>query len=104
MTISQDITATEQLEHMVNHILEKMGKVDVLINNAGVNIPQKAEKVTVEEWDKILDINLKSTFFMNQAVGVHMRKQKKGKLLICLCRWLSLDIIKEVLIVQVRVD
>ncbi|PFI59209.1 2-deoxy-D-gluconate 3-dehydrogenase [Priestia megaterium] len=81
MTISQDITVTEQLEHMVDHILEKMGKIDVLINNAGVNIPQKAEKVTVEEWDRILGINLKSTFFMSQAVGVHMRKQKKGKII-----------------------
>ncbi|MFE7084181.1 SDR family NAD(P)-dependent oxidoreductase [Priestia megaterium] len=81
MTISQDITATEQLPYMVEHILEEMGKIDVLINNAGVNIPQKAEEVTVEEWDKILDINLKSTFFTSQAVGKHMRKQKNGKII-----------------------
>lgn len=81
MVVSQDITATEQLPYMVERILGEMGKIDVLINNAGVNIPQTAEEVTVEEWDRILDINLKSTFFMSQAVGKHMRKQKKGKII-----------------------
>ena len=48
------------------------------MNNAGVNIPQDSLDVTVDNWDKIMDINLKASFFMAQAVGRVMISQGRG--------------------------
>ncbi|WP_078412616.1 SDR family NAD(P)-dependent oxidoreductase [Priestia abyssalis] len=81
MSLSIDLTKIEEIPHAVNNIIQEMGTIDVLINNAGVNIPKKAEDVTVEDWDAVLDINLKSVFFLSRTVGTHMKEQKKGKII-----------------------
>ena len=55
--------------------------IDILVNNAGVNIPQWAVEVTEEAWDTIMDVNLKGVFFVAQAVGRVMIRQKRGKII-----------------------
>jgi 2-deoxy-D-gluconate 3-dehydrogenase len=76
-----DVTKMPEIHAMVEESLKTFGHIDVLVNNAGLNIPQWAEDVTEEAWDKIFDINLKGTFFCAQAVGKVMIRQKKGKII-----------------------
>ena len=52
------------------------GRIDVLVNNAGLNVRQRAFDVTEAAWDQVLDVNLKGLFFMAQAVGRQMRDQE----------------------------
>ena len=76
-----DVTKIPEIHAMVEESVKTFGHIDVLVNNAGLNIPQWAEDVTEEAWDKIFDINLKGTFFCAQAVGKVMIRQKKGKII-----------------------
>ena len=56
------------------------GKIDVLINSAGVSLPRRHDEVTEEEWDLILDVNAKGTFFLTAAVARHMTRQRSGSI------------------------
>lgn len=73
-----DVTNREEISSAVQQIKETVGKVDILINNAGMNIRSKASDVTDEEWTKIMDTNLKSAFMMSQEVGKLMKEQQSG--------------------------
>jgi NAD(P)-dependent dehydrogenase (short-subunit alcohol dehydrogenase family) len=66
---------------MTAMVVERFGRIDILVNNAGMNIPQWAEEVTEEAWDRIMNINMKGVFFCAQAVGTVMIRQKKGKII-----------------------
>jgi len=59
--------------------VEALGRIDVLVNNAGVNIPVEALEVTEADWDGVLDVNLKGLFFMSQRVGREMKRTGGGK-------------------------
>lgn len=76
--ISSDLTRTEGVQPLVEELVGQLGRIDILVNNAGINIPQDSVDVTVEAWDQILDINLKASFFMAQAVGRVMIRQGHG--------------------------
>src|SRR5699024_7029091 len=75
-----DLTSINEIDNLVNLVDEKMGSIDVLINNAGINIAKPAEELSSEDWDKVMDINLKSTFFLSKSVGKHMASQAHGKI------------------------
>jgi len=75
-----DVTKLSEIHAMVEESVKTFGHIDILVNNAGLNIPQWAEEVTEEAWDKVFDINLKGAFFCAQAVGKVMIQQKKGKI------------------------
>lgn len=75
-----DITNTKAIDAVVAGVVEEFGRIDILVNSAGINIPQVAEEVTEEAWDKVMAVNLKGTFFCCQAVGKVMIAQKKGKI------------------------
>lgn len=62
----------------VEFALEKMGGVDVLVNNAGVYYEEPFEEITEERWDEIMNIDLKGTFLMCQAVVPHFKKKRSG--------------------------
>lgn len=73
-----DLNRVEALPELVAGLASELGGVDVLVNNAGINIPQDSVEVTPENWDKVMAINLRGAFFMAQAAGKLMIDRGKG--------------------------
>jgi len=73
-----DVTNREQAKQMVKITLEKYGRIDVLINNAGIVQDAFLSKMTEEQWDKVIDVNLKGVFNCSQAVVEVMMNQGNG--------------------------
>nr|WP_263324543.1 SDR family NAD(P)-dependent oxidoreductase [Neobacillus sp. Marseille-Q6967] len=81
-SVAADVNDITRVRSIVNEIVNEYGTVDILVNNAGVNIPKPAVEVTEEDWDTVLDTNLKSVFFFSQAVGKHLIQHgKKGRII-----------------------
>lgn len=80
LVLPLDVTQMAQIDGLVRGAIERFGQIDILINNAGVNIPKLAVDVTEEDWDLVLDINLKGLFFTTQAVGREMIARGSGKI------------------------
>jgi len=78
LAIECDVTKKGEIEEMVKKTVEKWGKVDILVNNAGIAEFVPFLKMTEEEWDKTIDINLKGYFLTTQACAKEMAKQKSG--------------------------
>lgn len=76
--LSCDVSDPEQIQSTVAAALTQLGHIDTLINVAGVNRRKRAETVTVDDYDFIMDTNLKGAFLMSQAVGRHMIERKSG--------------------------
>jgi 2-deoxy-D-gluconate 3-dehydrogenase len=81
VTVELDVTSTASIASMVDQACGAFGRIDVLVNNAGIIIRKKAVEVSEEEWDKVMDVNLKGVFFTSQAVGKQMIRQKAGKII-----------------------
>lgn len=76
-----DVSSREQVQQMVEKTLELLGRVDVLFNNAGISKPAMLWKMTEEQWDQVLNVNLKGTFNCMQAVAKPMMEQKSGAII-----------------------
>ncbi|MDA1230900.1 MAG: glucose 1-dehydrogenase [Planctomycetota bacterium] len=76
--LSCDVSDPEQIQSTVAAALTQLGHIDTLINVAGVNRRKRAENVTTDDYDFIMDTNLKGAFLMSQAVGRHMIERKSG--------------------------
>ena len=76
--IKADLTQTEDIEHLVNEVLTKFGKVDVIINNSGISRNAVAWKTTDEDWDETILVNLTAPFKICRAFLPTMRKNNFG--------------------------
>lgn len=76
--ITADLTSRGDIETAVGKIIEQSGQIDILINNAGMNIRTPALEVTDEEWHQIVETNLHSAFIMSQTVAREMKKCGNG--------------------------
>ncbi len=79
--IETDMSRVDSVEAMVERVLQGWGRIDILINNAGVNVRKKAEEVTPEDFDRVVGVNLRGVYFCSQAVGKVMIRQKNGKII-----------------------
>lgn len=76
-----DITKKEEVQKMIEYTIEKYKKVDVLINNAGISQIKTFAELTEEDWDKMIDTNLKSIFYTSKAVLSTMLHEQNGLIL-----------------------
>ena len=81
LAVGGDVTRRVDVEHMVGRALAEFGRTDVLINNAGINLDAMSHKMTEEQWDLVLSVNLKGTFLCAQAVLPHMRERGWGRVI-----------------------
>jgi 2-deoxy-D-gluconate 3-dehydrogenase len=75
-----DVQDVDQIEKVISNIENEFGPIEVLINNAGVNLPTPALNLTVDQWDEVLDTNLRGLFFCAQAVARYMSQRKSGRI------------------------
>jgi NAD(P)-dependent dehydrogenase (short-subunit alcohol dehydrogenase family) len=76
-----DMTKRPEADKLAKFAIEKMGKVDILINNAGSNIPQAIDQITDEGWDRIIELNLNSVMALTRALVPQMKERKWGRVI-----------------------
>ena len=81
ISIPADVSQKNSVREMVRKVLDRFERIDVLVNSAGINVRKPAIEITEEDFDTVLDTNLKGIFFCCQAVGRQMIQQKKGKII-----------------------
>lgn len=77
--VALDVCDTESVESMVATTLDRLGRLDILVNNAGITDDNFLEKLTDDQWDRVLDVNLKGAFRCTRAVTPTMRQSGYGR-------------------------
>ncbi len=75
-----DISKKDQVEGMIKEVLAAFGRIDILVNNAGITQDAQFYKMTEEQFDRVINVNLKGTYLMSKAVVNSMIEQKYGKI------------------------
>jgi gluconate 5-dehydrogenase len=80
LPVQLDVLSQSDIEAMVRAAVKEYGKIDILVNNAGLNIRGPSAEFAWEDWDTVLDTNLKGSFFCAQAVAKEMIKSSYGRI------------------------
>ena len=80
LLIKADVSNSEDVKNMVKESIEKFEKIDVLVNNAGITKDNLLMRMSEEEFDKVIQINLKGTYLVTKEVTRYMMKKKKGSI------------------------
>ena len=80
LIVHADVSNKAQVEAMVSNVVDVFGRIDALVNNAGILIAGDVEHLKEEHWDSVLDVNAKGTFLVVQAALPHMKRQKYGRI------------------------
>ena len=78
LPLACDVSQADMVDAAVAEAIERFGIIDGLVNNAGISRPAMADRMTLENWQSVVDVNLTGSFLMLQAVGRHMIEQAKG--------------------------
>lgn len=78
MTVRADVSNRLEVEAMVSTVVRELGRIDILVNNAGVLLFEPFLQMREENWDRVIDVNLKGQFLVAQAVARHMVERREG--------------------------
>lgn len=81
LAVQADVSCLEEVEKMVDNIYERFGRIDVLVNNAGVNRDELIISMEKEDWDAVINTNLGGLFHCTKAVAKYMMLQKSGRII-----------------------
>ncbi|MHC4534529.1 MAG: SDR family NAD(P)-dependent oxidoreductase [Planctomycetota bacterium] len=81
LAVQLDVLSQSDIDNMVQATIKEYGKIDILVNNAGLNIRNPSTEFSPEDWDTVLDTNLKGSFFCAQAVAKEMIKRNYGRII-----------------------
>jgi 3-oxoacyl-[acyl-carrier protein] reductase len=81
MAVAADAAKREDADRLVEATRERFGRIDVLVNNAGITRDQLLVRMKDDDWDQVLDTNLRGVFLMTRAVGKVMMRQKSGRII-----------------------
>ena len=81
MAIQADVSRKKDVTSLFDAMEKEFGRMDILVNNAGMFFPAKFEELTEEQWDRILDTNLKSQFLCSQAAAPMLRRSGRGRII-----------------------
>ena len=81
LIVKADVSKAEEVENAVKQAIEKFGKIDVLVNNAGITRDTLLMRMKEEDFDKVIEINLKGTFLVTKAVTPYMMKRRNGRII-----------------------
>jgi len=79
--IKADLSSTEPVQRIVDTAISELGRLDILVNNAGTIRRTDAVDYSEADWDAVMDVNLKTAFFLSQAAGRHMLAAGRGKII-----------------------
>jgi 3-oxoacyl-[acyl-carrier protein] reductase len=81
MSVKVDVSSAESVERMVAAVLERWGTPDILINNAGITQDSMLTKMSIEQWQRVIDVNLNGVFYCTRFVAPHMVQKGNGKII-----------------------
>jgi NAD(P)-dependent dehydrogenase (short-subunit alcohol dehydrogenase family) len=73
-----DVTNADQIQSVIQEITDQHGKLDILINNAGTDVTVPLEELEIQDWDRIIAVNLRAPFILSKAVIAHMKQRQSG--------------------------
>ncbi len=79
--IAADITKLNEVDHMFQEIINSFGQIDILVNNAGIARDKSIKKMSEEDWDVVLNVNLKGVFLCSKVAAEYMREKNYGRII-----------------------
>jgi NAD(P)-dependent dehydrogenase (short-subunit alcohol dehydrogenase family) len=81
IAVQADVSDATQAVHLIEETIRQFDRIDVLVNNAGINIDRTMKNLTTEEWDKVIQVDLSSCFYMVKATLPYFMRQQSGKVI-----------------------
>ena len=78
--IGADVSIEDQVDSMMERVVQELGKLEILVNNAGITRDKLLLRMTPEDWDEVINVNLRSAFLCTKSAVAHMVRQRYGRI------------------------